>query len=432
MEEDFEELRGQQVASEALEPALFYLWDKEKLVGMCTTHVDDLLCAGEGKMYVESMAALKRAVDFDQDETLRFQHCGKMVCQSSDGTIEVTQEECAVNIKPIMIAPSRRRQKSEPCTAVEVTMLRGRYGSLSWLQRQTRPDLSFLSSSGQTAFAAPTVNDLVECNKAIAKAHLNAKRKVVFRGGYVDWDTAEIFLATDSSHANVDDAVVHFGADGEVDAVTLEPYRSQKGRVLGISTPMAEDGSMYVYTMDWKSQVEKRVCRSTLAAETYALASGVEAADWLRVLLIESRDVDFNIAEWADRTKDVKSRWFCDAKSVCDHLGKDVGCPQDKRIAIELASLKQLLNRGLGDELLWLDTALMPADPLTKELENEEVLFHLMESNKFTMNASEEVKQAKVRKAAKRTELKHEKKSVTMKQPVTIKIGEAGGEAGYE
>jgi hypothetical protein len=277
-----------------------------------------------------------------------------------------------------------------------------------------------LSSSGQTAFAGPTVNDLIECNKVVAKAHLNAKRKVIFRGGYVDWSTAEVFLATDSSHANVSDTVLHYGADGEVSQVTIEPFRSQKGRVLGISSPMEKDGSMNVYVMEWKSQVEKRVCRSTLAAETYALATGVEAADWLRVLLLESRDVKFNIAEWSERTKDVKSRWFCDAKSVTDHLGKDVGSPQDKRIAIELASLKQLLNRGLGDELLWLDTALMPADPLAKDSTDDAldgVLQHLMESNMFTMNASDEVKQAKVRKATQRTELKKEKKSSAVGKP---------------
>ena len=37
------------------------------------------------------MKLLKQAVDFDQDETLEFQHCGKLVKQLSDGTIEVSQ-----------------------------------------------------------------------------------------------------------------------------------------------------------------------------------------------------------------------------------------------------------------------------------------------------------------------------------------------------
>ena len=279
-----------------------------------------------------------------------------------------------------------------------------------------------MSSVGQTSFVRPRVKDLIECNKVNEKAHRSAKNQVIFRGAFVDGATAEVFLATDSSHANVDDTVLHFDDHGEVNGVTLEPLRSQKERVLGLSSPMTEQGNMNVYVMEWKSQVEKRVCRSTLAAETYALATGVEAADWLRVLLLESRDVKFNIAEWSERTKDVKSRWFCDAKSVCDHLGKDVGSPQDKRIAIELASLKQLLQRGVGDELQWLDTALMPADPLTKDSVEDDVLRQLMESNQFTMNASDDVKQAKVQKATQRSSLKKEKKSAAGTNAAAMKL----------
>ena len=93
-------------------------------------------------------------------------------------------------------------------------------------------------------------------------------------------------------------------------------------------------------------------------------------------------------------------------------------------LRFELASLKQLLNRGLGDELLWLDTALMPADPLTKDSTDDAldgVLQHLTESNMFTMNASDEVKQAKVRKATQRTELKKEKKSSAVRKPAAMK-----------
>ncbi len=99
--------------------------------------------------------------------------------------------------------------------------------------------------------------------------------------------------------------------------------------MIGISTPMTKEGDASVYVMEWKSQVEKRVCRSMLAAETYALASGVEAADRMRALLQENRDFNFNVAEWSERTKDAKSLWLYDAKSICDHLGKDVGSPQD-------------------------------------------------------------------------------------------------------
>ena len=150
--------------SSQLEPALFYLRREGKLVGMAVTHVDDVLHAGEGPVYEKSIAKLLSLVEFDKDEETNFQYCGKNVKQAWDGTVTLNQKEMAVNIKPIPIAPSRKREAEASCTSVECSMLRGRYGSLSWLQRQTRPDLSFASSSGQTAVSDPRGSDLIECN----------------------------------------------------------------------------------------------------------------------------------------------------------------------------------------------------------------------------------------------------------------------------
>eukprot|EP00959_Pyramimonas_sp_CCMP1952_P149341 3124928-Pyramimonas_sp.AAC.1 len=94
-----------------LEPALFYLWHEGELVGMCTTHVDDILMMGYGKRYEASLKTLKSLVDFDQDEVLEFQHCGKTFEQRSDGTVEIGQKERAQNITQILVAPSRGRQR---------------------------------------------------------------------------------------------------------------------------------------------------------------------------------------------------------------------------------------------------------------------------------------------------------------------------------
>ncbi len=102
-------------------------------------------------------------------------------------------------------------------------------------------------------------------------------------------------------------------------------------------------------------------------------------------------------------------------------MSKDVVSPQDKRVAIELAALKQFMNRGLGDELRWVDDSVMVADPLTKdEAADDEVLFRLMESNEFNVNASEGAKQAE-----QRSDLKREKKiGVGGRRPATMKLDE--------
>ena len=83
---------------------------------------------------------------------------------------------------------------------------------------------------------------MFECNKVVKKAHENADRKVIFRRGFVDWSTVEVFLATDSGHAYVSDVVKHYDDEGSDDADQGSFSLSQKGRAVGISTPMTKDG----------------------------------------------------------------------------------------------------------------------------------------------------------------------------------------------
>ena len=77
---------------------------------------------------------------------------------------------------------------------MEVSVLCGRYGSLSWLQRQTHPGTSFDSSCGQVAMARAVVSDMIECNKAIKKANDRSDFTICFRAGMIDWETMEPLL----------------------------------------------------------------------------------------------------------------------------------------------------------------------------------------------------------------------------------------------
>ena len=216
-------------------------------------------------------------------------------------------------------------------------------------------------------------------------------------------------MASDSSHANVKDVVVK--DDG---AVQAEPFRSQKGLVCGLSSPqVAGESAVQVYVLEWKSQLERRVCRSTLAAETYALATGAEHADWLKALLCESRSAEFCVGDWEALTSRVRSRWLVDAKSVSDHLSKDVGVPTDKRLAIEMMALKQLLRRGgekFGDQLEWIDTTVQPADVLTKSMDFD-LLKRIMEENRYESVATVQAQAGKKRKAELRQARRHGEKA---------------------
>ena len=389
------------------------------------THVDDVLLCGEGEHYRKQVRKMKAEMEFDKMCSKSFVYCGKHVKQSDDGTIELGQPDTAEQVKKIAVTTQRRRDPEAKCTAEEISALRGRYGSLSWLQRQTRPDLSYASSKGQTAMSAPTVADILTCNRAVDKAHERKDFVLRFRGGAIDWATAEVVCTTDASHAGEEDIVLNeCSGDAATECLERESFRSQKGMVVMLSESREKGngaGKTNVYPMEWKSQVEKRVCRSTLQAETYALSTGTEATDWLRALIAETRDREFSVHRWEQEITAVPCWWLIDAKSVQEHLGKDCGMPADKRLGIELASLRQLLRRGGGKcRVVWIDTTTQLSDALTKDMDAgflEQVFFE----NTYDTEAVQEAKDAKQRKASLRRERKAEKAEARKPQETSSK-----------
>ena len=124
-----------------------------------------------------------------------------------------------------------------------------------------------------------------------------------------------------------------------------------------------------------------------MKAESYQLTDVVEAANLIRAAIadahgmLDHKDWESSAASWC------KSQWLTDCKSCADSLHKPVARGIDKRLGIELASLRQFLWRrrycGLPDRRLleelpqdsertdicrWIDTTVMSCDCLTKQM----------------------------------------------------------------
>ena len=96
--------------------------------------------------------------------------------------------------------------------------------------------------------------------------------------GIISWSDAHLVSMTDASHGQEQ---VEVGGE-------LEPHRSQKGRMCFLSNSQAVDGAqMPVHLLSYSSTVIQRVCRSTLATETYAMVGGVEEAVRLRAAIVD-------------------------------------------------------------------------------------------------------------------------------------------------
>ena len=137
-------------------------------------------------------------------------------------------------------------------------------GSLIWLSRVCRPDVSYRVSSLQQRLKGLKVADLQESNKVIAYAKEDPDKGLTFRSGVIDWKAMCVGAITDASHGEEHAWVENMKA--------LEPYRSQGGRLNILATTELENGEQcHFHLISWSSNVIKRVVRSTLQGESYAL-----------------------------------------------------------------------------------------------------------------------------------------------------------------
>ena len=160
----------------------------------------------------------------------------------------------------------------------------------------------------------------------------------------------------------------------------------------------------------WDSHRLKRVVRSTLAAETMGLATSIEQADFCRAALAELTCSDFSFKNWEKHANQWRQLWVVDAKSTFDHLSREAGLPDDKRLAIDVAALPEIKSRGI-DDIIWLPGPVMPADCLTKFDKANEALKVLTQTGRWTLRETAESQQHRASEATKRQQRNVTKRS---------------------
>ncbi len=364
------------------ETSAYYLpGPKGEICGLLGCHVDDLLWCG-GEKIDDVMTAVQKHYNFRMTSNDEFKFCGRTISRTADG-ITVTCPNVLDRVKNIYISPERRQLRGEGATAHEISQLRSVVGSLSWYSRVCRPDLAFPVNQLQSAQQKARIDDLIAANKLLAVALRTKEAGVFYPAGVMDFNKAMILSVTDASH----------GASFDVDENGNQcGHRSQSGRLLAlVDEGFADTGRGKVHLLQWSSSVLRRVCRSTLQAETLSLQLGSEDAEHLRQMFFVMK----NLSEPEERKKNrnyvgamdhQKVMWCTDCRSLSDHLmNPNSSEVSDKRLAIDLTGLRQEVWRECGqlvgnptytDELpksrttlcSWISTKTMAADGLTKHM----------------------------------------------------------------
>ena len=236
-------------------------------------------------------------------------------------------------------------------------------GSLSWYSRVCRPDLAF-----QVNVPAPSHPTGGSCRRPDGR-----EPPPEFCPGD---PRPRSYDATNEGH--------------------IAGHRLQSGYLLALnSKKFLETGEGKVHLLQWSSTVIKRVCRSTLQAETLSLLYSSEDAEHMRQLLyvVKNKATALKRTEKFINAMDATIiSWYTDCRSLSDHLTNvNAAAVSDKRLAIDLTSLRQELcreragnlvgNPSYSDELpsnrttlcLWVATKTMPADSLTKGMESPQM-----------------------------------------------------------
>ena len=90
---------------------------------------------------------------------------------------------------------------TERATESEIGQTRSVIGSLGWVARQCRGDLSYEVSRGQSTVSRATIQDLKLTNEAVEKCREGSSIGLVLEAGSVDWDTAVLVTIIDASFA---------------------------------------------------------------------------------------------------------------------------------------------------------------------------------------------------------------------------------------
>ena len=102
----------------------------------------------------------------------------------------MTCPNTAAKVRPIHLDARRRKQRDSPATSQELGQLRSVLGSLNWVGRVCRPDISYELSALQALQKQANVQDLLHCNKLLRYMQETPDVGLFFKYNAVNFENA--------------------------------------------------------------------------------------------------------------------------------------------------------------------------------------------------------------------------------------------------
>ena len=310
--------------------AIFTWKVNNQLEGFVCVYVDDFLWCGTERFKNKIVEKLNDLFLIGSKESGMFKYVGLNIQSSVGGQVmTIDQTHYASTLQPISLSRERLNNKSSELSDNEKQEYRSLVGQLNWLATQTRPDISFESCELSGAYSNATIGDALRLNKVIGRVISDCQKLRFPRMSDISDCYMECY--SDASFAN------------------LPGGGSQGGMVIFLRDHKGARCPIY-----WQSRKIRRVVKSTLSAETMALLDCAEAGVYLANLMADLMS-----------SASIPVKCFVDNKSLVESLQSSKYI-DDKRLRLDMAVIRDMLNREELHSVSWVDTASQLADCLTK------------------------------------------------------------------
>ena len=168
------------------------------------------------------MNAIQAKYNFGKVSVNKFTYCGREVLKDEKG-VHITCPSLMDRVRMIHLMPEEKKKPEMPVSEKLRGQLRSVIGSLAWLARVCRPDLSYAVCKLQSSVHTATIDDVKYANKIVELAKRDPNKGITYPSNVLDFEDAMIIAIQDASHA----------ADFDVsESGARLGHRSQSGRLL--------------------------------------------------------------------------------------------------------------------------------------------------------------------------------------------------------
>ena len=320
------------------------------LDGILVLHVDDMLLAGDvtgefGKVVTE----LRKNFEFGKWETVTEKtpvtYCGGLLEKVNDG-VTLSFEQYLRKILPMTV--KKDRDPKVELSPFEKTKCRGLLGALQWPGGQGVPSLTASTSIIASELAGGNGESMLALNKTLRFAKETSKYPLKFSKFTDGFKDLCLLCFCDAA----------FGVRKDL--------ASQGGFLVMLTDKSVLHGKKVKYSiLSWKSFKLPRVCRSSLSAESQAMAGALEEVLMVKLFLKMLMNPGLSVQR-AQTSLDMPCAVITDCKALYDTIRREnIQTSLDKRVAIEVLVIRDMLKQVRAD-LRWVSSERQFADGLTK------------------------------------------------------------------